>query len=304
MAASLSSCTVGIENYNGTDGLQIVNNSAYIENQLAVLIASDPEWLSLNHYAGRLYNGNTAAIVLNILTEDLAMGDYSMDMEITTNDPSNSFTVIPITMTVTNEIPVELASFTAENLEDMVVLSWQTSTETNNSGFAIERMYFPNAKSEIQNLHWTQVGFVPGYGTTTEPRSYSFSDENISSGTYKYRLKQIDFDGTVSFSSEIEVEVSGPNEYALYQNYPNPFNPSTTIKFALPEKTSLELSVYNSLGEKVAEVFKGELDGGYHEIVFKAAVGHSGRQGLSSGIYFYRIESENFVSVKKMILMK
>ncbi|MBT8390391.1 MAG: T9SS type A sorting domain-containing protein [Ignavibacteriaceae bacterium] len=290
MAASLNSCTVGIENYNGTDGLQIAYNAGYIENQLAVLIASDPEWLTLSDYAGRLYNGNTSAIVLNIVTDELQMGDYSMDMEVVTNDPNNTFVVIPITMTITNEIPVELASLNAENYEDEIVISWQTATETNNLGFAVERIY-------LSNSDWNEIGFVPGFGTTTEPKSYSFTDDIISSGTYKYRLKQIDLDGTVSYSSELEVEVNGPNKFALYQNYPNPFNPSTTIKFAIPEKTSLELSVYNSLGEKVVEVFKGELDEGYHQIEFSAT-------NFSSGIYLYRLESKNFVSVKKMILIK
>ena len=86
-------------------------------------------------------------------------------------------------------------------------------------------------------------------------------------------------------------------DFRLFQNYPNPFNPSTTIKFALPVKTNLSLNVYNTLGEKVAEIFKGEMEEGYHEIVFNAS-------GLSSGIYFYKIESENFNLTKKMILMK
>ena len=88
-----------------------------------------------------------------------------------------------------------------------------------------------------------------------------------------------------------------PQEFALFQNYPNPFNPSTTIKFALPAKMNLTLSVYNTLGEKVTEIFKGEMEEGYHEMMFNAS-------GLSSGIYFYKIESENFNSTKKMILMK
>ncbi|MDZ7625490.1 MAG: T9SS type A sorting domain-containing protein [Ignavibacteriaceae bacterium] len=110
-------------------------------------------------------------------------------------------------------------------------------------------------------------------------------------------MKQIDFDGTVSYSEEIEIDVTGPKEFTLYQNYPNPFNPSTTIKFALPERTNIEIAVYNSLGEKVADVLKSELSEGYHEVNFSAS-------NLSSGIYFYRLESEKFVSVKKMIIIK
>ena len=85
--------------------------------------------------------------------------------------------------------------------------------------------------------------------------------------------------------------------YQLYQNYPNPFNPGTTIKFALPEKTNIEIFIYNLLGEKVTNVFSGELGEGYHEVEFNSTK-------LTSGIYFYRLESQRFVSVKKMMILK
>ena len=88
-----------------------------------------------------------------------------------------------------------------------------------------------------------------------------------------------------------------PQEFELFQNYPNPFNPSTTIKFALPVKMYLTLSVYNLIGEKITEIFKGKMNEGYHEMMFNASE-------LSSGVYFYKIESENINLTKKMILMK
>ncbi len=296
LVGDLLSNTVGIENYNGTDGLQIVNNSVYLQNQLAVQISAEPEWLFADHFSGTIYNGNSAAIVLTMNTEDLELGEYSMDMVVTTNDPNMPEKTIPIRMTVTNEVPVELVSFNAENKEGGITLRWQTATETNNSGFEIQR----NEDSPLpggERKGWVSISFVEGGGTTTKPKSYSFVDENVSTGVYKYRLKQIDFDGTVSYSSEIEVEVTGPKDFALYQNYPNPFNPSTTIKFALPVKTNLTIAIYNSIGEKVAEVFSGELETGYHEVKFNA-------EKLSSGVYIYRIESEKFISSKKMLLLK
>jgi hypothetical protein len=197
-------------------------------------------------------------------------------------------------MTVTNEVPVELLSFNAEMVDGNVVLNWSTATETNNSGFSIEKREKSNVKGQTE---FSSIGYVRGKGTTTEKTFYSYSDKNEKPGKYFYRLKQIDFDGTFSNSNEIEVEVTGPKDFALYQNYPNPFNPSTTIKFALPIKTNITLSVYNTLGEKVAEIFNGELEEGYHELMFNAS-------GFSSGIYFYKIESENFKSTRKMILMK
>ncbi|HEX9252271.1 MAG TPA: C25 family cysteine peptidase [Ignavibacteriaceae bacterium] len=292
--ATLTSATVGIENAAGTDGLQIAYEAAYLVNNLAVQIAADPEWLILNNYAGTIYNGNSVNIGLMINTDGMDIGNYSMDLEITTNDPAHQLMVVPITMTIDNAVPVELVSFNAEIVDGDVVLNWSTATETNNNGFQIERKV-RSPQSLVGN--WENKAFVSGNGTTTERSFYSYTEKNEKPGTYSYRLKQIDFDGSFSYSSEVEIEVTGPKDFALYQNYPNPFNPSTTIKFALPVKTNLSLSVYNTLGEKVAEIFNGEMEEGYHEMIFNAS-------GLSSGIYFYKIESENFNSIKKMILLK
>jgi hypothetical protein len=292
--ATLNSATVGIENGMGSDGLQIAYNAAYLANNLAVQLAADPEWLTLNNYSGTIYSGNSVNVGLMINTDGLELGEYSMDMEITTNDPAHTLMIVPITMTIDNAVPVELVSFNAETINENVVLNWSTATELNNSGFQIERSV-RSPQSSVGN--WENKGFVNGKGTTTEKTFYSFKDKNEKPGTYLYRLKQIDFDGTFSYSDEVEIEVTGPKDFALYQNYPNPFNPSTTIKFALPVKTNLSLNVYNTLGEKVAEIFKGEMEEGYHEIMFNAS-------GLSSGIYFYKIESENYSATKKMLLMK
>jgi len=301
MAASLTSSTVGIENYNGTDGLQIANNAAYIENQLAVMIAADPEWLTLNQYAGRLYNGSTAAIILNIVTEDLAIGDYSMDMEITTNDPNNSFVVIPITMTVTNEIPVELTLFTAENILDDIILRWETATETNNSGFEVQRSQktkLPDGKAGVKSqTDWIGLSFVEGKGTTAESTGYMFKDKINEPGTYTYRLKQIDYDGTFNYSNEIEIDVNIPTEFVLYQNYPNPFNPSTLIKFSLPQQSRVKIKIFNSIGQLIDTLIDTQMDEGYHEVRFDAA-------NFASGVYYYRMETENFTSIKKMLLIK
>jgi len=191
-------------------------------------------------------------------------------------------------------VPVELTAFTTENVNGEVIIKWQTATETNNSGFEIQKSEKSNVNGQSE---WEKVTFVDGRGTTTEVTNYIYNDKIVKPGAYLYRLKQIDFDGTTSYSSEIEVVVNGPAEFSLMQNYPNPFNPATTIRFTLPVKTDIVISVYNSIGEKVAEVFKGEMEEGYHEVKFDAS-------NLSSGVYFYRFESAQFVDVKKMILAK
>jgi hypothetical protein len=294
ITGSSNSATVGIENHNGTDGLQVAYDATYLQNNLALQFSAEPEWLLVENFEGTIYNGNTVALILNFITDGLELGDYSMDMVINSNDPNNQQIVVPIAMTVSNEVPVELSSFTAENINDEVVLKWQTATETNNQGFEIERSQKIGVRSQND---WLNVSFIEGKGTSTEKSDYIFKDKITDPRIYVYRLKQIDFDGMISYSPEVEVEVTGPKDFALFQNYPNPFNPVTTIKFALPAKTNLVITIFNSIGEKIAEVFKGELEEGYHEIEFDAV-------NIPSGVYFYRFESEQFIAVKKMVIMK
>lgn len=191
-------------------------------------------------------------------------------------------------------VPVELTSFTATVSGTNVSLLWETASELNNSGFSIERKY--------SNTEFMEVGFVPGFGTTSEPKSYSFIDNNLRSGVYSYRLKQIDFDGTFTYSDEVEVEVIAPVSFTLDQNYPNPFNPSTRISFSLAVDSKVSLKIFDILGQEVASLINQELTQGVHTYDFNAA-------GINSGVYFYKIEAtgvngSEFTDVKKMILIK
>jgi hypothetical protein len=88
-----------------------------------------------------------------------------------------------------------------------------------------------------------------------------------------------------------------PDEYSLSQNQPNPFNPVTTISFELPEATTISLTVFNILGQKVATLAEGEFNAGVHRLEWNAV-------GQPSGVYLYRLDSEEFVQTKKMLLLK
>lgn len=186
--------------------------------------------------------------------------------------------------------PVELISFTGSVIDGDVHLNWMTATEINNQGFEVLRL----RQSENQ---WQKIGFVPGYGTTTETQYYSYVDEILSSGSYSYKLKQIDFDGTFEYSEEIEVEALTPTLFCLEQNYPNPFNPNTIISFQIPEASYLTLKIYDVLGIEIETVAEGDFQAGKHEFVFNASE-------LSSGIYLYRIISGSNEATKKMIVIK
>jgi Concanavalin A-like lectin/glucanases superfamily len=153
-------------------------------------------------------------------------------------------------------VPVELTSFTALVNGDDVQLLWITASELNNSGFSIERKY--------SNNEFIEVGFVPGFGTTTEPKSYSFNDDNLRSGVYTYRLKQIDFDGTFTYSDEVEVDIAVPATFSLDQNYPNPFNPNTRISFSLAVDSKVSLKIFDVLGQEVASPVNQDNAGNSH----------------------------------------
>ncbi len=86
-------------------------------------------------------------------------------------------------------------------------------------------------------------------------------------------------------------------EFTLNQNYPNPFNPSTTIRYGLPNKSAVQLTVYNTLGQQVAQLVNGDMEAGFHEVKFDAS-------GLSSGVYFYRLSAGGFVNTRRLTILK
>jgi len=195
-----------------------------------------------------------------------------------------------------NPIPVELTSFSASVIDDKVHLNWQTATETNNYGFEIER-----APLQSNNSTWSKIGFVAGFGTIAESRNYGFTDNNVQSGKYSYRLKQIDFDGKVNYSDEINIEIRLLT-YSLKQNYPNPFNPNTKINFSLQTNSKVVLKVIDVLGQEVATLINQNMNSGAYSYDFDASA-------LNSGIYIYTLEASgtdgtSFKSAGKMILAK
>ncbi|MEE4312536.1 MAG: T9SS type A sorting domain-containing protein [candidate division KSB1 bacterium] len=191
-------------------------------------------------------------------------------------------------------VPVELVSFSADFVseESKVLLQWRTASEMNNYGFSIER------KRSDQASAWEEIGFVDGHGTTNVPHSYSFVDESYGDkGVCFYRLKQLDTDGSYEYSGELEVRIGQMEGYRLAQNYPNPFNPKTNIRFNLSQSGDVRLDLLNVRGEVVMELARGHFISGQHEVALDA-------QSLPSGMYLYRLRIGDFVSVRKMALLR
>ena len=217
-------------------------------------------------------------------------GNYSDDLYLQWNNGNNRIAqVVPMTGIVTRLVPVELSSFTASSSDKSVILTWTTETETNNHLFEIEK--------KKQDLEWQISGFVNGHGTTTKPSNYSYTDNDIESGIYSYRLKQVDFDGSFGYSDSIEVTLNIPDAFSLGQNYPNPFNPTTKIDFTIPETGKVSLKVYDMLGQEVRTLINKRMKSGEHQIKFNAI-------DLPSGVYIYTLRTDNYTDSKKMIVLK
>ena len=185
-------------------------------------------------------------------------------------------------------VPVELISLNAEHKNDAIVISWITASEINNKGFEIER----------KSIDWEKVGFVEGYGTTTETKSYSFNDENIQSGTYQYRLKQIDFDGSFEYSNIIRITIDQSKNFNLFQNYPNPFNPKTIIKFSIDKNAIVSMDLYSILGEKITTIIQNKrYNPGVYEIEFES-------KDIPSGIYLYELKANGKSAINKLTIIK
>ncbi len=199
-------------------------------------------------------------------------------------------------------LPVELTNFTSKVISGKVNLFWQTANEINNYGFEIQRSIVGNKQSaenrEVNPDSWIKIGFVKGAGNSNSSKNYSFIDDQLShTGIFYYRLKQIDNDGEYKYSKVISVNNNLSLDYNLEQNYPNPFNPNTSIKFSLPESGFVSIKLYNLLGREVRTIINEYKAAGSYLINFSAG-------GLCSGVYYYKISTGSYSSVKKMIFLK
>jgi hypothetical protein len=276
------------------------------DTQLGSTVAVDPgdgNVVSFTNLSSSICTSGT----YYFLTGDVAasptgtvQGVIVQNSSLTIGDGTISGTITnTVLSTGTVALPVELTEFAVSTAQHVTILKWKTATEVNNYGFEIERRSVePSQLLNGSSGQWQKIGFIQGTGTSNTPKEYSYTDVSVSSGTYAYRLKQVDNNGTYKYSSETEVTISVPKVFALNQNYPNPFNPTTTISFTLAEDGFTTLKIYDVLGKEVATLVNGEMKAGMMNTVnFNASK-------LSSGIYFSRLENNGSAQIKKLVLMK
>jgi hypothetical protein len=279
-------------NFAGTLGsyIDIRNAPSFpFTGQKEFRLAYQPGLGSVINVSWNFPHNQVTGVLQDIITGTLInvpMADSGM---FTVTNPG-AFNRLKMLINFVNVIPVELSSFSASVVGSSVILNWTTATELNNRDFEVQR--------KTDNTDWQTLTSIAGAGTTTEPRSYSYTDNNLQSNTkYYYRLRQNDFDGKFSFSQIIEVDIDAPKDFNLEQNYPNPFNPSTNISFTLPYASVVKLSIYNQLGEKVDQLVNQSLEAGSYIYNWNA-------KNNSSGIYVVELQADGYKASKKMMLMK
>jgi hypothetical protein len=216
--------------------------------------------------------------------------------------------VIPVIINeVDGTLPVELNSFTASAAQNNSIrLEWITQSETGVSGYYIYR-------SCGENLYSADVvsPLIPARNTSSE-QCYSFTDFEVTPGTWYYWLQNIDIDQQVAFHGSISVTLTDndgdngapaiPRMTSLNNVFPNPFNPVTTIAFGLAKSEYVILEIYNAKGSKVRTVVAGNLSGGTYRRIWTGTDDNG--LALSSGIYFLRMTAGNYTSTAKLVLLK
>ncbi|MEM7035804.1 MAG: T9SS type A sorting domain-containing protein [Bacteroidota bacterium] len=183
--------------------------------------------------------------------------------------------------------PVEILNLAATPLENSIMLNWETASETNNDGFEIHR--------SIDGENFSYVGWVDGSGTTNNTTPYAFEDHNVlPNQRYFYRLRQLDYSGSENFSNVVEAILLDGVEYALGGFYPNPSNGQTSLWVSVNEGSTLDITIYNALGQLVVDKHH-ELSAGYSTLDFDFS-------HLAKGAYFAKIRLNGELLNKQLIV--
>jgi hypothetical protein len=188
-------------------------------------------------------------------------------------------------------VPVFVSGFLAEALDEGVRLSWDVASDEAVSGYRVYRRENAQPKSEIANGD----GLIP-VGVR------EWIDVGARSGReYEYTLGVVLSDGGEALSQPVTVRTKAL-VLALYQNHPNPFNPTTMIEFTIPERQYVTLAVYNVAGQRVATLVDEVMTEGHKQVTWDAK--NSEGSSVSTGVYFYRLQTGGKTLTKKMVVLK
>ena len=197
----------------------------------------------------------------------------------------------------TSSLPVELVSFEAKRHSDAVALQWTTATEQGNTGFEVHhrRVERENAPG---GATWETVAFVEGAGTTQEVQTYHHRIAELDPGRHAFRLKQVDYDGQASFSSEVEVAIELPSAHAVSALHPNPFSSQASFTLAVRQTQTVRVDVFDLLGRRIATLYDDVLPAEHVERF------HLDGSAWPSGTYLVRTSGDHFAETHRVMLVK
>jgi hypothetical protein len=195
-----------------------------------------------------------------------------------------------------NPLPVELAAFAARADEGRVVLSWETTSETENAGFAVERLTDGASPAPAE---WSEIAFVEGAGTTDEPQRYEWVDARVpfAAEGLRYRLRQVDLDGTATLGPATYLQRTAPTAVALRALFPSPARGTATLRYELSESGPARIEIYNLLGQRVRTVLDRRQPGGRYEETLDLS-------GLASGTYVVRLTTGDTVQTERLTVVR
>ncbi len=229
-----------------------------------------------------VFNGTVAGIVfaINGATPDDGVGDAEGGRLIIDN----------VALSDETPIPVELTTFNATVQGADVQLAWATASETNNAGFEVQHAVGAGV--------FREAGFVNGAGTTDAAQRYAFRVTDLTPGTHRFRLKQVDFDGTAALSDVEEVDVAPTGAFAVERVRPNPLRGTGRLRFTTNRAERVEVALYNVLGQRVETLYDGVPTTGTWQTVRLDAA------GLASGVYFVRVTSASAVQTERVTIVR
>jgi hypothetical protein len=158
------------------------------------------------------------------------------------------------------------------------------------------QFHWDSLMSDSTHRHWRPTGMKGWNGSVWVSLGGTMTGNTMFLATSQI-YSAFAFTGTSSGTVSVTDGQVIPAEFQLEQNYPNPFNPSTTMRYGLPNRSHVQMAIFNTLGQQVALLVQGEQEAGYHEVRFDAS-------GLSSGVYFYRLHAGDFVQTRKLLLIR
>ncbi|GIV57698.1 MAG: hypothetical protein KatS3mg042_0611 [Rhodothermaceae bacterium] len=167
-----------------------------------------------------------------------------------------------------------------------VVLTWTPGGP--HAGFWVER-------SAGDDSVYVPVTFVPGQGSASQAPTYRHRVEGLPSGRHRFRLRQVDFDGQVSYTESVEVIVGMSGGYVLSAPYPNPFGSAARLELEVGRRQRVEAALYDVLGRRVAVLYAGEVPSGRRVVLSVPGT------GLPSGLYVVRVRGEHFEAVRTLL---